>query len=171
MDLSSVVGRKKVTLPFGFTARAEHEKITFARSDNLLDIRESDIDETRVNIEGETIFGEHILEANILDAGRCDIEEFKNSKDKYVEWFDLDKIAMPLKIRQRREGDRFCPLGQKADKKVGKFLTAAGIDHDFRKRLPIIEDREQIIWLGPIRASEFTKITAGTKRILQLRLK
>ena len=124
-----------------------------------------------VNIEDETVFGESVLEATVLDAGRCDIEEFKNSKDKYVEWFDLDKIAMPLKIRRRRDGDRFCPLGQKADKKVGKFLTAAGIDHDLRRQLPVIEDRYRIIWIGGVRASGFTKITTGTKRIFQLRLK
>ncbi|HEG43483.1 MAG TPA: tRNA lysidine(34) synthetase TilS [Phycisphaerales bacterium] len=171
MDLSSAVGRKQVTLPAGFTACVEHEKITFARSDKSLDICKSDIGEMQVIIEGETIFGESVLEANILDAGGCDIEEFKKSKDEYVEWFDLDKIAMPLKIRRRREGDRFQPLGQKADKKVGKFLTAAGIDHDLRKRLPIIEGQERIIWLGGVRASEYTKITAETKKILQLRLK
>ena len=171
MALSFAIGRKEVTLPTGFIARTEHEKITFTKSDESIDSCKSNINEMRVIIEGETIFGESVLEAKVFDAGCCDIEEFKNSKDEYIEWFDLDKIMMPLKIRGRKEGDKFRPLGQKADKKVGKFLTAAGIDYDLRRQLLIIEDRERIIWLGAIRASEFTKVTAETEKILQLRLK
>jgi tRNA(Ile)-lysidine synthase len=171
MDLSSAVGRKQITLPAGFIARVEHEKITFAKPDESPDTCKSDISTMPVDIEGETIFGGCVLQAKIFDAGACSIEEFKNSKDEYVEWFDFDKIAMPLMIRRRKEGDKFRPLGQKADKKVGKFLTAAGIDYDLREQLPIIEDRERIIWLGGVRASESTKIVAETKRILQLRLK
>jgi hypothetical protein len=36
--------------------------------------------------------------------------KFKARKDKFVEWFDLDKIKLPLVVRFRKNGDRFWPI-------------------------------------------------------------
>jgi tRNA(Ile)-lysidine synthase len=35
---------------------------------------------------------------------------------------DAVKVALPLKIRNRRNGDRFCPLGMESLKKVKDFF-------------------------------------------------
>ena len=108
------------------------------------------------------------IETQILDAKQCDIEKFKRQKTQYAEWFDADKIVGKLTIRPRRSGDLFWPIGLKSSKKIGKFLTDAHVDDELRKSVCVVEDSEKIIWLVPLRASQETKITAATQRILQI---
>jgi hypothetical protein len=61
-------------------------------------------------------------------------------------------------------------MGLANDKKVGKFLTAQRISSENRQKTVIIEDSEKIIWLGPVRQCEQTKVTAETRQILQIRI-
>jgi tRNA(Ile)-lysidine synthase len=61
-------------------------------------------------------------------------------------------------------------LGGEAEKRVGKFLTDAKVPRQLRQRLLIIADSVKIIWLGPLRPSELTKVSPQTKKILQLQI-
>jgi tRNA(Ile)-lysidine synthase len=108
------------------------------------------------------------LEMQIFDAAVCDIQKFKSEKTRYVEWFDADKIVGKPVVRPRKNGDLFWPIGLAAPKKIGKFLTDSRIDSELRKTACVVEDDEKIIWLVPFRASEKTKVTSDTKRILQI---
>jgi tRNA(Ile)-lysidine synthase len=94
----------------------------------------------------------------------------RESRIRFVERFDLDKIKLPLEVRFRKAGDRFWPLGLKAEKKLGKFLTAAKVPQQQRSKLLVVADTGKIIWLWPIRISEQTRITEKTKKILQLQI-
>jgi len=53
---------------------------------------------------------------------------------------------------------------------VGKFLTAAKVPQQIRKKVFIVADAEKIIWVWPIRIGEQAKVTSGTRKILQLRI-
>jgi hypothetical protein len=53
---------------------------------------------------------------------------------------------------------------------VGKFLTAAKVPRRVREQILVFTDREKIVWLCPIRLSEQVRITAGTQRLLRLRV-
>jgi tRNA(Ile)-lysidine synthase len=108
------------------------------------------------------------IETQILNAKICDLQKFKSQKTRHVEWFDADKIIGTPKIRSRHRGDSFWPIGLAAPKKIGKFLTDAHIDSEMRKSVGVVEDGKKIIWLAPLRASEETKVTAVTKKILQI---
>jgi tRNA(Ile)-lysidine synthase len=119
-------------------------------------------------LPGAVDFDKWRIETQILDAKACDLQKFKSKKTRYVEWFDADKIAGMPKIRPRKSGDSFWPIGLAAPKKIGKFLTDAHIDSEMRKSVCVVEDGEKIIWLAPIRTSEETKVTAATKKILQI---
>jgi hypothetical protein len=61
-------------------------------------------------------------------------------------------------------------LGLQAEKKVGKFLTAARVPQGIRSKTLIIADGEKIIWVWPIRITEQAKVTSQTHKILQLQL-
>jgi tRNA(Ile)-lysidine synthase len=108
------------------------------------------------------------IEMQIFDVKTCDLQKFKSQKTQYVEWFDADKIIGMPTTRPRRYGDSFWPIGLAAQKKIGKFLTDAHIDREMRKSVCVVEDSKKIVWLMPLRASEETKVTAATKRILQI---
>ena len=127
-------------------------------------------DSIDLQIPGRTESVHHVVEATIFDAKNCVLESFKTKKDESVEWFDLDKIIGTVKIRPRRQGDKFWPLGAVAEKKIGKFLTAAHIERELREELLIFADDEKIIWIAPVRPSELSKVRNTTREILQLEL-
>lgn len=145
---------KRFTLPHGFIVRID-KNLIFEKS-------------CRVGSLLSTRLACWKIETQILDAALCDIQKFKSQKTRYVEWFDADKIAGTPTLRPRKVGDSFWPIGLAAPKKIGKFLTDAHIDRQMRRSVCVVEDSEKIIWLAPLRASEETKVTAATKKILQI---
>jgi tRNA(Ile)-lysidine synthase len=123
-----------------------------------------------LKVPGTTEFAGNIIETEVFDYNEAKFRQFRVSKKNTVEWFDFDKLKLPLEVRFRRAGDRFWPLGLKAKKKIGKFLTGEKIPQKNRRKLLVIEDAEKIIWLCPVRLSEQTKITANTGKVLQLKV-
>ena len=95
----------------------------------------------------------------------------KVSRDKYIKSFDYDKIESDLNIRNRREGDRFWPLGLTGTKKLKDFFIDYKIDREERNRIPLICDGDEIMWVIGYRISEKYKITDDTKKILVLEYK
>ena len=93
-------------------------------------------------------------------------DKFPDGKFQAV--FDLDLLQLPLKLRQRRDGDRFQPFGMRGTKKLKDFLIDAKIPRQERERVPVLMDRDEIIWVVGYRTSEPFKIRAETKRRLYL---
>ena len=88
------------------------------------------------------------------------------SKDNKA-FFDLDKVGTQFKIRQRKEGDSFQPLGMSGTKKVKDFFIDQKIAQDKRERVPVfVTTTDDIFWLGRLRIDEKYKITEETDRIL-----
>lgn len=73
-----------------------------------------------------------------------------------------------MKVRYRRNGDRFKPFGMKNTKKVKDFLIDAKIDRKDRDKLPIITSASDIIWIVPLRISEDYKVSSKSKNIVRI---
>jgi tRNA(Ile)-lysidine synthetase-like protein len=174
-------------LPGGFVVRREYGNLIFSnrRVDAPPITNEPAKDQAvTVEIPGQTRFGGYLIEVSVSDADKaCEKSQIANRKlvpsgaegSKIptlggAEWFDLDKIKPPLTIRHRRPGDRFVPLGQSGEKKLGKFLTAQRVPQEIRRAVLVVIDREKIIWVWPVRMSEQSKITGQTRKILQLQI-
>ncbi len=164
------VDGKKVALPGRFTVRRECGKLIFARPEKRPSDGERICESANVRIPGATRFGSYVIDATILRAKRGEFERFQAKKDHLVEWFDLDKVKQPVRVRFRQGGDRFWPLGLPAEKRLGKFLTAAKVPRQSRGNAFIVADGEKIIWVWPIRISECAKVTSNTSQILQLHI-
>jgi tRNA(Ile)-lysidine synthase len=177
---------RKFELPGGFVVQRESGNLIFAQPEKSPSTDKGVIESVQCEVPGQARFGRHLIEATIFDAGcstvRCPVEmldvrgrresriENQESRIELIEWFDLDRLKLPLTIRFRQRGDRFWPLGLAAEKKVGKFLTAAKVPQKIRSKTLIIADGEKIIWVWPIRISEQAKVTHQTRRILQLQI-
>lgn len=86
--------------------------------------------------------------------------------------FDFDKLKLPLKVRRRKAGDKFVPLGMDGHKKVKDILIDEKVPKYLREKIPLVVDAEDnIIWLAPYRISDDYKITEETNKVLILRLK
>lgn len=125
-----------------------------------------------VRLEADTAcrFGPFEITASMLEGDSVSLERSKKEKDGWTEWLDADRISGPIRVRARRPGDRFRPLGMKAEKKVGKFLTAAKVSPVLKDKVFILEDSEKILWVAPIRICEEAKVTGQTRRILQIQV-
>lgn len=64
-------------------------------------------------------------------------------------------------IRNRRDGDRFQPLGMQREKKLKDFLIDRKIAAEIRDRLPLLVWRGTIACIGGVEISEAFKVTSG----------
>lgn len=120
---------------------------------------------------GQTVqYGPWRICSRLLERSEVDLEAFLKTKDSFTEWFDADRIAGKIEIRQRRDGDRFWPIGASSEKKVGRFLQDAGLDTGTKRKAFVIADAEKILWLAPLRMAEQAKITDKTTRIFEIRV-
>ncbi|MCT4604618.1 MAG: tRNA lysidine(34) synthetase TilS [Marinisporobacter sp.] len=122
--------------------------------------------EYNINI-GETL---NIKELNtILIALVVDHKEIKNiPKEKDKKYFDFDKIKNHMIVRNRKNGDRFIPLGMKGSKKLKDFFIDQKIAREERNQIPLVCDGEKIIWVIGHRMSEEYKVQKDTKKVLVL---
>ncbi|TKJ39295.1 MAG: tRNA lysidine(34) synthetase TilS [Planctomycetes bacterium B3_Pla] len=167
---SQNVSGRKMELPGGFAVWRDYGCLVFS-GNRLVGQAPPYIGLNKhvtLNVPGKTKFGNYLIEATIVEAGRNGLDQFKTGKTDDIEWFDLERIKPPLVVRFRRAGDRFIPLGMAQEKKLGKFLTAQRVPHPMRRKVLVIADGEKIIWVCPVRISEQAKITGETRRILQL---
>ena len=89
-------------------------------------------------------------------------------EDPLRELIDRDRIEEPLLIRSWRPGDRFRPLGMVGVKKVQDLFVDAKVPREERARIPLLCDRQGIVWVVGLRLSEDYKVTDRTKRALLL---
>jgi tRNA(Ile)-lysidine synthase len=83
---------------------------------------------------------------------------------------DLDKVKLPIIVRGWTEGDRFYPLGMKGSKKLQDFFIDAKVQVNLRKKIPVVCDREKILWVGNMRIDSRVKATPSTCNFLCLEL-
>jgi tRNA(Ile)-lysidine synthase len=166
------VSNRTIELPDGLRLRREYKKLIFAASRQIgADGGTARGEVVELNIPGRTRFGGYVIESCIKKYDAKSLKKFKVEKDNSIEWFDYDKLIPPLTIRFRRDGDRFTPLGMKAEKKIADFLSDAQVPHDIRSEVLIVSDAEKILWIQPIRLSDRVKVTDSTKRIIEIQIR
>jgi tRNA(Ile)-lysidine synthase len=83
---------------------------------------------------------------------------------------DLDKLGFPLTIRNARPGDRFVPLGMQGRMKIKDFFINNKINRHERRRIPIVQSPEGIVWVGGLRIDQSVKVTEQTTNILKIEI-
>jgi tRNA(Ile)-lysidine synthase len=160
----------KSQLPNRVTVYRQGGKIVFEKHLKTKPAQPIEAEPVVLKVPGVTQFGSYTISADIIEIEQKDLAGFKKTKTNFVEWFDYEKLKLPLEVRPRKQGDKFWPLGVAGEKKVGKFLTTAKVSQSLRRRLFVIADGEKIIWLCPVRISEQVKITKDTRRVIQIKI-
>ncbi len=95
-----------------------------------------------------------------------------NSIEKNEAYIDYDKLDVPLRIRNRRPGDRFKPLNSKYFKKVKSYFIDLKIPLYKRDMISlVIDNSNRIVWIVGFQIDNRFKITEETKRVLYIRKK
>jgi tRNA(Ile)-lysidine synthase len=112
------------------------------------------------------------LTCETLDAAPHAIEQARANADPFEVWLDAKAISASLKLRARRAGDRFEPLGMDGHKlKISDFLVNAKLPQRVRDHLPLLCVEAKIIWVPGFRPAHFCRLTESTERVFHLSLK
>lgn len=156
----SALVRFEILKYFGFNDEKEMQKIftaqtgsLFYSSDYQLVVNRNEliigkksevINENSVEIALEITSNEILIPENIEN----EIREFGNCHWK----IDQNKIKLPLKLRKKREGDIFFPIGMIGKKKVSKFFKDEKLSILAKQKIWLLCDaNEQIIGVLPFR--------------------
>jgi tRNA(Ile)-lysidine synthase len=85
-----------------------------------------------------------------------------------VAWLDADRIVYPLRVRARRAGDRYRPLGLGGSAKLQDLLVDRKVRRERRDALPVVVDREGILWVPGLRIADRVRISGKTRRALRV---
>lgn len=114
-----------------------------------------------------------IKEVNLKFEGK----EFKKKNSSQLEfndethaYIDRAKLRFPLLIRNRREGDRYQPLGSPGQKKLKEIMRAKGVPLSEREKRPVFLSGKEIVWVVGLPVSEKYKISDQTRDIFALKM-
>jgi tRNA(Ile)-lysidine synthase len=83
---------------------------------------------------------------------------------------DADLVRMPLSIERRKPGARMRPLGMAGNKRLQDILVDARVPRHLRDFMPIVCDREEIVWIPSLTVADAKRVTAKTRRQLHLEI-
>mgnify|MGYP000852373627 FL=1 len=154
---------KSIDLLNGIVAKTSYDRLIIEKGQNV----EKKSLNYKLNIGGTT----NIEEFNLsLETTVLPIEKFKiNFNNRFIKYFDYDKIEGNLFVRNRLKGDKFVPFGMKGKKKLKDLFIDEKVPKEDRDTIPLIADEENIIWVVGFRTSELYKITASTKNVLAIK--
>ena len=96
-------------------------------------------------------------------------EKFKKmSRNGLKNCLDYDKIYGIVKLRQKRDGDRYTPWGRSGSHSLKKLFQEAGIPPWERGRLAVLEDSMGILWVEKIGCAQRAAPEPSSKRLLEI---
>ncbi len=82
-------------------------------------------------------------------------------------YFDENLLAMPLRLRSRRPGDRM-RLPNVGERKIKRIMIDAKWPRSRRQNTPLLCDRNNILWIAGLRRGEHALVTDRSTSILAL---
>jgi tRNA(Ile)-lysidine synthase len=83
-----------------------------------------------------------------------------------------DLCSGPLRVRNRRPGDRFRPFGLNGRKKLHDYFVDRKVARQRRDEVPlVVDDRDRIVWVAGFDIDEAFRVTDSAQAVIILRLK
>jgi tRNA(Ile)-lysidine synthase len=99
-------------------------------------------------------------------------QEARKNEDLFQVWLDADQVELPLKMRSRRDGDEWQPLGlESGNQKLSDFFINVKCPYRAREHWPLICSGKHIVWIPGYRLGHPYRITDRTTRIYYLIMK
>lgn len=117
-------------------------------------------DSLKINLDEEINFNSFKIYASLVKG--------KDKANKDTAYFDYDKLKLPLKVRTRKNGDKFSPLGTNYHKKIKDYFIDEKVDRNHRDMIPLILSDDEIIWIAGFRQANTANVDKNTKRILKI---
>ena len=93
-------------------------------------------------------------------------------RERNIACLDVEKLRLPLTLRNTHEGDRFAPFGMHGTKLVSDYLTDRKKSFiEKQVQLVVVDAGGEIVWIVDERPSARCCITEKTRRIVRLEWK
>ncbi|HIC88784.1 MAG TPA: hypothetical protein EYP04_05220, partial [Anaerolineae bacterium] len=110
------------------------------------------------------------VEVSLLDWDELPVGWDKNL-NRWLGYLDADQVRGSLRLRTRRPGERFQPLGMRGHTvRLNEFMINLKLPAGWRDGWPLLADDQRILWLVGYRPGEPARITETTRRVLQVHL-
>jgi tRNA(Ile)-lysidine synthase len=152
---------KTLCLPQGLRLHTEHNKLILSRDDVEI-CPFPPMEQHIIKIPGDTEVPGWMVKASILDNDRSSFE------GNFIARLDYEKAGKEMMVRSRRKGDFFQPLGMTQPKSLQKFMIDAKIPRNWRDHVPLLCNREQVLWIVGWRIDDRYKVLPDTRKILRL---
>lgn len=151
-------------LPRGLGLRVEYGSLVlFSMEEEAVD--DLPAEETALAVPGRTAVGRWLFEASLLPPAEVE----RPASSEWEAHLDANALTGDLRVRRRRRGDRFRPLGLAGEKKLQDLLVDAKVPRARRDGVPVVCDEQGIVWVAGQRLAERVRVTASTRRVLRLR--
>jgi len=153
-----------VELPHGFWVEKRYDLVLFGKRE----VKPSVPFEVELISPGHTLVEEIGKEVVIEETDRDQFGGYSGSPDTAL--MDYESLRFPLKMRNFRPGDRFCPLGVKGSQKLKDFFIDHKVPRFERPRIPLLISEERVAWIVGHRIDERVKITERTRKVLKVKV-
>jgi tRNA(Ile)-lysidine synthase len=97
-------------------------------------------------------------------------EDLQNLNNKAKQdLIDYDKVSDIVFLRNRRDGDKYCPKNRNITKSLKKLFNDEKTPISKRSQMLILSDESEIIWTEYFGVSEKYKITNQTEKYIQIK--
>jgi tRNA(Ile)-lysidine synthase len=155
---------RKVSLPSKIEARREYHDLILEKKEI---VKKPFHYEYVLNIPGSV----YVPEKNVTVKGnlskRRNIRMTNSNRKIYLDW---DRINPPIRIRNRREGDWFQPLGMTGRQKIKKYFIDHKLPSAKRDNIMLLADDLSVIYIERMSLNDRVKITPKTKNVLKLEI-
>ena len=180
LDLDGKRGTKQLNLPDNLVIQKQYEDflIKKGKSKNISFVRylvvpgKTDLSQLNLTLETKLISVKphSFLASSFMDLKKkVSLNKMSGFPEEEV-FFDFGKLKPPLFLRNRKKGDRFCPLGMKGSKKIKDFFIDLKIPMEKREKIPLLVNRGEVAWIMGYRIDERFKIDNNTTKILAIKI-
>ncbi|MCI0342551.1 MAG: tRNA lysidine(34) synthetase TilS [Planctomycetales bacterium] len=107
--------------------------------------------------------------AELVPGGRAPLDLLGPAGPDRAAVLDCEAIALPLRARPRRAGDRFRPLGAPGRRLLSDVLVDRKVPRDVRDILPVLEDASgRILWVPGSPPADEARLTPTTREVLRV---
>lgn len=155
--------------PFGFNASTVDDLLSLMPEPRTGSLFQSPthkmvVDRDRLLVAAETSVAPPLLRHSILPPTRFALP---SSPSTIV--VDADAVRQPLSLRLWEPGDRFMPFGMNQFRLVSDYLSDIKLNRIEKAYLHLLVDADgRVVWVVGLRADNRFRITATTRRLLEI---
>ena len=121
-----------------------------------------------IAVPGKTSAGKWKIVARLLRSDGPHAAALNQSGLRLRERFNAESVGSTLRVRRRKPGDTFQPLGMDAHRKLKDFMIDAHIPRRWRDSIPLVEAGSRIAWVVGWRIADWAKVTHSTQTALEI---